>query len=128
MNKKYVMYIIVALIFVIGMVSFFFLNVKDDSSVYLDINCNGDILSDEYKEKDVFECKLGGDTFRIKVEDISNKKIKLSSSDYGLFPMREDGTISLIDKVKKFELNIGEELVLVLQATDTSDNITIVWK
>ena len=61
-----------------------------------------------FKEGDTFECELLGNNFTIKIEDISDKKIKLSSSKYGLFPIRENGSISLIDKVKNFELSKGE--------------------
>ena len=39
----------------------------------------------------------------------------------------EDGSISLIEKIKKFELYKGKPLVLQFQATDISENITIIW-
>ena len=40
----------------------------------------------------------------------------------------EDGSISLIEKIKKFELYKGKPLVLQFQATDISENITIIWE
>lgn len=65
---------------------------------------------------------------RNKIDNIGENKINLSSSTYGLFPSREDGSISLIDDVKQFEFYKGKPLVLGLQVTDASYDITIVWK
>ncbi|MBO5478950.1 MAG: hypothetical protein J6A04_04505 [Clostridia bacterium] len=128
MNKKYIVYIVIALIFVIGIASYIFFNNKKQSSVYLKIICGEETISSTYKENDKFECNILGNNFEIKIEDISNKKIELSSSTYGLFPRREDGSISLVDKVKNFELYKGEKLILALQATDVSADIVIVWE
>ena len=128
MNNKYIVYIVLTLILVIGIVSYIFLNNQNDSSVYLKIISDEETISRMYKEGDTFECNLLGNKFKIKIEDISDKKIKLSSSEYGLFPRREDASISLIDKVKNFELNKGKQLVLALQATDVSEEITIIWE
>lgn len=128
MKNKYILYILITLFLVIGIVSYIFLNSKNDSSAYLKIICDEETISKTYKEGDTFECELLGNNFTIKIEDISDKKIKLSSSKYGLFPIRENGSISLIDKVKNFELSKGEKLVLALQATDISADITIIWE
>lgn len=115
------------MIIVIGTISYIFIN-NGSKSIYLKINCGEKNLSNKYKEGDVFECNLSSSNFKIKIEDIKNNKIKLSSSNYGLYPEREDGTISLIDKIKDFELYKGKKLILKLQVTDYSNTITIDWE
>lgn len=128
MNKKYIIYIVIILICFIGIVSYIFLNNQKKYSVYLKVICGEEIISNTYKKDNTFECNILGNNFQIKIEDISDKKIKLSSSTYGLFPRREDGSISLVDKVKNFELYKGEQLTLALQATDISADIVIIWE
>lgn len=128
MNKKYVIYIVIASILIIGLACYIFMNNPQKASAYLKITCDEETISSTYKEGDTFKCTLLGDNYEIKINNISDKKINLSSSNYGLFPIREDGSISLVDKVKKFVLYKGEILVLGLQAVDTSAKITILWE
>lgn len=128
MNKKYITYIVIALILVIGIIGYIFYNKQNKYSVDLKIICGEKTISSTYEVGDIFECNLLNDNFEIKIENISNEKVDLSSSDYGLFPVRENGTISLVDKVKTFELYKGKELNLALQATDVSERITIIWE
>lgn len=90
--------------------------------------CGDVYMANNYKVGDTFECDLLGDNYKIKIVNISKNKIKLESSKYGLYPKRENDTISLTDKVKKFELYKDKELVLSTQTTDYSSNITINWK
>ena len=128
MKKKYIVYIIVVLLFLIGIATYIFLNNQKKSSVYLKIVCDDKTISETYKKGSKFECNLLGNNFEIKIEDINNKKIKITSSTYGLFPRREDGSISLIDKINEFELHKGEKLTLALQATDVYKDIVIIWQ
>lgn len=127
MNKKNIIIIIVSFI-ILGITCCLFLKNQNNSSVYLKITCDGKDVSAMYKKGDVFNCSLLGSDYKIKIDNISDKKIFLSSSDYGLFPIREDGTISLIEKVKKFELNKGKKLILGMQTTDITKDITIIWE
>lgn len=126
MKKKYIVYIIVALLFLIATYIFFYNQKK--SYVHLKIVCGDKTISGTYKKDSKLECNLLGNDFEIKIEDINNKKIKLTSSTYGLFPRREDGSISLIDKINEFELHKGEKLTLALQTTDVYKDIVIIWQ
>ena len=96
--------------------------------MYLKIDCNGTDLSGMYKKGDYFTCGLSETDYEITINDIEISKIKFKSSSYGLFPVREDGTISLLDKVDEFVLNRCSELDLALQATDSNENIIIKWE
>ena len=101
---------------------------NDISSVYLKINCNGTDISNSFKKGENFEFDLLGKKYKITINNITENKIELKSNSYGLFPKREDGTISLIDNVDTFELYKNKKLVLSFQATDVSSNVEIIWE
>lgn len=136
MSKKNVVYLLIALILIIGTVCYILFDSKHDNGgndsdntfVSLKIVNGDEIISDQYKVGDTFQCNLLGEEFEIKIDRISDEKVKLSSSKYGLCPSNEDGTINLNAKVKKFELSKGKELDLRLQATDAGEGIIIIWE
>lgn len=97
-------------------------------TVYLDIKCENKDLSGNYKVNDEISCNLLGIEYIIKIDEINDDKIKLSANEFGLYPKRDTGTISLTEKVKNFELVKDKELELVLQATDVHSSIVINWK
>ena len=104
-------------------------NKSDDlSNVDLKITCDGNDLSGKYKEGDSFECNIVGETYVITVKSISNDIVKLKCDKDGLYPERDEGTISLLDKIRDFELTKGKKLVLRPQVTDVSSSIEIYWK
>lgn len=146
-NKKYIIYILIVLtIIILSLMVYKKINSKPipidtkipgceyeeikefSESVYLKIDCMGKDLSKEYKKGDSFKCTLLGEEFKITIKDIENDKILLKSSSYGLYPKREDGSISLRDKVNLFELPRCTRLDLVFQATDTNSKINIEFK
>lgn len=94
-------------------------------SAYLKIDCDGTDISNTYKMGDSFSCSLLNKEFKITIKSMTKGKIELEADQYGLFPQRDDGTYSLIDNVKDFDLYKDKELTLSFQATDVSSNIKI---
>lgn len=128
--KKVLLIIIPVFIAFIGVCCYLLFNSSNNKEgINLEIDCNGDVAaSTSYKVGDTFTCKLLGEDFKIKIKSVSEDKIVLKANNYGLYPRRENGSISLMDKVDEFELTKGKELVLGLQATDVSSNLKINWK
>ena len=126
MKKKLIIGLLCLLI-IIGVLCFIFLK-KDNKEVSLNIDCDGIDLSKTYKEGDTFECTLISEKFTLEIKTINKNEIKLHSNRTGLFPRREDNSISLIDKVEDFTLEKGEELDLALQATDVTADLKISYK
>lgn len=135
-NKK-IIYVVITIVVIIGLILGWKLlkpSITSESvyikpeSVYLKIDCDGKDISDTYKIGDTFKCELLGKEFTIKIKNISDKKIVLKSTSYDLYPKRSNGTISLIDEVNTFNLEKNKKLILVLQATDVSSDISIIWK
>ena len=98
------------------------------SSVHLKINYGDENISKSFKKGEKFECTLLGKNFEITIANISDEKVELKSNSYGLFPQREDGSISLIDSIDTFELYKNKKLILQRQVMDASSRIEIVWK
>ena len=127
MNKRNIIVVIaIVAVILIGIICCFIFK-NSSKEVVLEIHCGDINTSNTYKEKDSFKCKLPGEEFEITIKKINKDSVELSSSKYGLYPQREDGTISLIDKVDSFKLEKNNELILAYQATDTSENISITW-
>lgn len=103
-------------------------NHQPKGTVYLDIKCENKDLSGNYKVNDEISCNLLGTEYIIKIDEINGDKIKLSANEFGLYPKRDTGTISLTEKVKNFELVKDKELELVVQVTDVHSSIVINWK
>lgn len=129
MNKKSIIIMIIAgVVLITSIVLLFVLKPSvGKGEANLKIDCDGKNLSKVYKAGDSFECSLAGDKFTITIKDVSDNKINLEADKYGLYPRREDGTISLVDKVKEFTLEKGDELNLELQATDSLGSLKINW-
>ena len=101
------------------------LNIK---SVTLNIKYDTTEYSKTFSKGESFEFDLLGEDYKITIVNISSNKVILKANSYGLYPNREDGSISLVDNVDTFELHKDKPLVLSLQATDVSSNIEITWK
>ena len=127
MDKKIIIGIVL-LILAIGVIIFLQPKKGNNMTTNLEIKCDSKDLSGEYKEGDKINCELLGEEFTITVKNITNDSIKLTADKYGLFPERDNGTISLTDKVNEFTLTKDKPLVLSLQATDVNSHITITWK
>lgn len=130
MVKKNVLYLIVALILTIGIVCYIIFSGNNNYNTFvsLKIISNGETISGQYKVGDEFKCNVLGEEFEIKIDSISDEKVELSSSKYGLCPINEDGTINLKTKVRRFKLFKGKELDLGFQAMDVSRRIVIIWE
>ena len=131
MNKKVLSCLIVLVVIIFLGVFFLVFADKGNGSnkkINLSIDCDGIDVSGEYKKGDSFKCELLGDEFIITIKKVSGDSALLKANQYGLFPKRKDGTISLIDNVDEFELKKDKELVLAYQATDTNNEIVINWK
>ena len=101
---------------------------KNPEIAYLKINCDGNDISNIYKEGDSFNCALLNLEFKLTIKSIKNNKVKIQADKYGLYPKQEDGTISLIDNEDKFELYKNKKTILELQATDVSSTIEITYE
>lgn len=127
MKEKIICIIIIVCVLTISFFALRYVYSGSDKSIFLKINCGGDTITGTYKVDDQIECNLVGKEFVITIDKINEDKVKLSANNYGLFPRREDGSISLKKKIKKFELEKGKDIELVYQGTDTNKAIVIVW-
>ncbi len=123
MKKKLFIIVIVGLL-IIGLTGC----VNNNGKVTLKIDCDGKDISNKFVEGDKINCELLGDEYEITIQKVEKEKMILKANKYGLFPKREDGTYSLIDKVDEFEVEKGKPTILALQVTDVSATMTIDWK
>ena len=130
-KKSKILYIEIAIVIIVVFIILGWQLLKSTEtpdSVYLKIDCAGEDISNTYKIDDTFSCELLGKEYTIKLKNIEKNKIILQSSSYGLYPKRENGSISLLDKIDEFKLQKNKELVLALQVTDLSYDISIIWE
>lgn len=78
-------------------------------------------------ESGKYEYTLLGKKYEFSATKINDNEIEIEVSDYGLAQKKEDGSISLLDKVNNFSLKKGEKLILRTQTTDYGEEITIEW-
>ena len=129
MNKNSkIIYIVAGIILVILIVVMFLKPKSNNDSVDLIVLCTSETRSGVYKTGDSFKCKVAGSDYTITITEITNDTVKLQSDKYGLFPRRDDGTISLTERVKDFTLEKNKTLDLALQATDLIFSIKIKMK
>lgn len=127
MNKGLIILIVILLIVIAAIVFIVINKGNKNETAYIEINCDGKDLSKEYKKGDAIDCTLLGSEFKLTIEDIKKDEIEIHADKYGLFPERDNGTISLIDKVDDFTLEKDKDLILALQATDVSSSIKLKW-
>lgn len=93
----------------------------------LGIDCEGADLSKTYEIGGTITCQPSTREYSIVLQEEKDGKLTLKASSYGLFPEREDHSISLSDKVDTFVLEKNKKLVLREQVTDASFEIVINW-
>ena len=106
-KKSKILYIAIAIVIIVVFIILGWQLLKSTEtpdSVYLKIDCAGEDISNTYKIDDTFSCELLGKEYTIKLKNIEKNKIILQSSSYGLYPKRENGSISLLDKIDEFKL------------------------
>ncbi len=79
------------------------------------------------EEDNIFYCKLLSTKYEFTMSNINDNQMKLTTSDYGLTKVNEDGTIDLNDRAKEFIIDKGKELILSTQTMDYSEEIILNW-
>ena len=133
LQKKTSNYIMIAVAVIIAIVLvvcgvLMFNSFKSGKVAKLTVDCNGEVTTAEYNLEESFVCELGGKEYEITVMSIDRGTLNLQADAFGLTTKRANGTISLTNKNKDFKLTKDEELELLLQATDSSQKITINWE
>ena len=75
-----------------------------------------------------FECTLLHKRYEFTFKQLYPNKIRIDVSDYGLTKEREDGTMSLLDKVKCYTLDKGSTIKLCTQSMDHIESVIISWE
>lgn len=127
-NTKYIRIIIITCIsLILLIVCYMALNKQTTNKVRLEINCNGDITSKEYRRGDKFKCNFFNEEYTFTIKSITNNKVIFEASDYGLCQAKEDGRISLTGKFKTFNLTKTEPAKISIQATDVGQTMEVKW-
>lgn len=129
-TSNYIMIIvavIIAIVLIVCGISMFN-SFRGDKVAKLSVNCNGEVTTEEYNLEESFVCSLGGKEYEITIMSIDRGVVNLQANTHGLTAKKANGTINLTNKTKDFQLTKDEELELYLQATDSSQKITINWQ
>ena len=92
------------------------------------INCDSEEMTVDVKKNGSFECKLLGKTYKFEITKITDKKITIETSEYGLAQASDEGSIDLLAKEKEFTITDGKETIIEPQATDVFSMLIINWK
>ena len=131
MKKTFLIILVIIIVIALIGLSVVLLNKKgetEEKAAYLNISINGADLSGKYRERDIFVCTFDDCKIEITVSKISDDKIQLTADSYGLYPLREDGTISLTEQINTFELVKNKPLVLCQQITDVTSQVVVSWE
>ena len=101
---------------------------NNDKEIYIGINCNGKEKRIGLDKNDKFKCTLMNTKYEFTLIKIEDDKITIKVNSEGLTPVRDDGTMSLLDKETKFIVYMDKELILSTQTTDYSEKLKINWK
>ena len=120
-NKLVVFLLAIAICFV-------FTGCNKISGIDITIDCNGVKTEKNLEENDKFVCNLQSQEYIFTIEDIDDEEVTIKASDYGLTPIKDDGSISLNSKEKVFEVQKNGSLTLSTQSTDYNEELTISLK
>ena len=98
------------------------------SEAILNYDCNGNEGFVVLNPGNSFSCNILSTNYNFVISSVKKDKLIIATEYYGLTKVKEDGSINLNSRDRRFEIKKGQKTELTTQTMDYNESIIFEWK